>query len=337
MEIDNEWLRHLAKEFEHRSTDTDALSRILVEVGLTKDDLTSSSKRVDAIKECEFFRAACDALRDLSFAAQAGGNYKNPSHLLGYITKCSENLREAIENAARYSVLIDGTLNHSLKMAGNHASVEVLFTEGSFAKFHRRIEFAVFGAISQMRFLTGVHFFPLEIRFQHHLKASSDRLRKLAGCSIHFGAEKTEILLSHTCLDLAIPTFDPNLRRLLTEYGEKLLSEHSDYSSSLQGKIEGIVISGLPGRIASAEEVASTLGLSSRSLARRLNEQSLNFRKIVDDIRCDLAQTYLKGGYSIGEVAFYLDYAEQAAFSTAFKRWTGETPSTFQAQNIYNG
>ncbi|MEP5090288.1 MAG: AraC family transcriptional regulator, partial [Paracoccaceae bacterium] len=112
-----------------------------------------------------------------------------------------------------------------------------------------------------------------------------------------------------------------------------LLNERPNHNGGLRGKIEGVVLSGLPGRIVSAEEVASSLGLSRRSLARRLNEEGLSFREIVDHIRCDLAQTYLKGGFTIGEIAFYLDYAGQAAFATAFKRWTGTTPRAFQLQN----
>ncbi len=330
MEIDNEWLRHFAGEFERRIADATAVDNLLREVGLARSDLAVSNKRVDPVKEGHFFRAACDELKDLSFAAEVGSRFVNSTHILGYITKCSENLREAIENATRFSVLVDETLNHSLKMSGNHASMEVNYADGSFAKFHRRIEFAVFSAISQMRALTGVNFYPLEIRFQHPLLTARKQIGKLAGCPVHFGAETTEIILSLSCLDLPIPTFDPNLKKHLTEYGEKLLNERPNHNGDLREKIEGIVLSGLPGRIASAEEVASSLGLSRRSLARRLSEQGLSFREIVDHIRCDLAQTYLKGGFTIGEIAFYLDYAGQAAFATAFKRWTGTTPRAFQ-------
>lgn len=333
MEIDSEWLRHFAKEFERRIADTAAVDNLLAEVGLARSDLAASKKRVDPIKEGHFFRAACDKLRDLSFAAEAGLTFRNPTHILGYITKSSENVREAIENAARYEVLVNETLNISLVVSHNLASVAVQYIDGSFAKFHRRIEFSVFAAISRMRSLTGVNFFPLEIYFQHPVRTAGDQIRKLAGCPVHFGAEKTEIILTLACLELPIPTFDPSLRQHLTEYGETLLRERSSSSGSLRGKIEGVVLSGLPGRIASAEEVASSLGLSRRSLARRLKEQGLSFRKIVDAIRCDLAQTFLKGGFSIGEITFYLDYAEPAAFAAAFKRWTGTSPRAFQVQN----
>lgn len=333
MEIDSEWLLHFAKEFEGRVADAEVVDRLLKDVGLARSDLAASHKRIDPIKEGHFFRAACDELGDLSFAAEAGSKFKNSTHILGYITKYSENLQEAIENATRYDVLIDQTLSHSLKVSGNHAAFKINDADGSFVKFHRRIEFAVLAAISQMRFITDTKFFPLEIRFQHPLRTASKKIRKVAGCPVYFGAEKTEIILSHSCLELAIPTFDPNLRKHLIEYGERLLKERPNQNVSLRGRIEGILLTRLPGRIASADEVASSLGLSKRSLARRLNEQGLSFRQIVDDIRCDLSQTYLKGGFSIGEIAFYLGYAEQASFSTAFKRWTGSTPSYYQIQN----
>ena len=151
MKIDNEWLRHFAREFEGQIADSAAVENVLAKVGLARSDFDTSDKRVDPVKEAQFMRAACDTLSDLSFATKAGLKFENSSHILGYITKCSKNLREALDCAARFSVLIDETLNPSLKMSGNHASIEVDYREGSAAKFHRRTEFVVFSIISQMR------------------------------------------------------------------------------------------------------------------------------------------------------------------------------------------
>lgn len=333
MEIDNEWLRHCAKEFEGRADGAGSVDTLLKEVGLKRSDLAESNQSVDPVKEAKFIRAACDVLKDPSFAAEAGSRFANSAHILGYITKCSVNLKEAVESTARYVVLIDETFSHSLTVSGNHASMLIHSADASFSKYHRRIEFAVFAAISQMRFITGVRFFPLELRFQHPLLKARDKIRKVAGCPVCFDAEKTEIILSLSCLDLPIPSYDPNLRKLLMDYGDRLLKERPDQKTSLRGKIEGVLLSGLPGRMASADEVASSLGLSRRSLARRLREQGLSFRQIVDDIRCDLSETYLKGGFGIAEISFYLGYTEKTAFSTAFKRWTGTTPRVFQVRN----
>jgi AraC-like DNA-binding protein len=52
----------------------------------------------------------------------------------------------------------------------------------------------------------------------------------------------------------------------------------------------------------------------------------------VDEVRCDMAKVYLKDRFSISEISFYLDYSDQAAFSTAFKRWMGCSPKEYQVK-----
>jgi len=78
-------------------------------------------------------------------------------------------------------------------------------------------------------------------------------------------------------------------------------------------------------------EVSRLLGTSSRTLQRQLFEAGTTFREILRDVRHDLALRYLRDRTcSITEVAFLLGFSETAAFSRAFKRWTGEAPSRFR-------
>ncbi len=332
MDVHSLWFQHFASEYETRIGDAAVVDRTLRETGLARSNLSSTAESIDPVKMARFLDVACETLGEPEFAAKAGLKFKESSHLVGYIAKYSRNLRAAIENTARYSLLVDGNTSYSLNVSGNHAFFEVEYADDSIAKFRRWTEFALFCALSRMRSLTGVDFIPLELRFRHILKSSGGGIGAIARCSVVFGAETTGIILPLSALDLTIPTYDLALRRHLTEYGDRLLKELPNKKASLRSEIEGLLLAGLPGRILPAEEVASSLGMSRRSFARRLNEQCLSYREIVDGIRCDLAQAYLNGGYQIAEVAFFLDYADQAAFSTAFKRWTGTTPGNFRAQ-----
>ena len=79
------------------------------------------------------------------------------------------------------------------------------------------------------------------------------------------------------------------------------------------------------------EAVASTLGLSSRTLRRRLAELGCTFSDLVDEARQELACDALQRPQcSIKEVAYALGFAEPSAFHRAFKRWMGVTPREFQ-------
>ena len=74
-------------------------------------------------------------------------------------------------------------------------------------------------------------------------------------------------------------------------------------------------------------EVARRLGLSQRTLARRLNEEGLTFSALLGGLRHDLADRYLADGdTSISQIAWLLGYQEVSAFSKAYKRWTGKAP-----------
>lgn len=69
--------------------------------------------------------------------------------------------------------------------------------------------------------------------------------------------------------------------------------------------------------------------MSGRTLHRRLHDERTSFRRILDEVRRDVAVALLDDqATAISEIAFILGYSEPAAFTRSFKRWTGETPLT---------
>jgi AraC-like DNA-binding protein len=87
------------------------------------------------------------------------------------------------------------------------------------------------------------------------------------------------------------------------------------------------MIQRLPHGTASAATIAETLGMSSRTFARRLAEEGATYSDVRGALRRDLARQYLADrGLSISQVAWLLGYREVSAFTHAFKRWTGKTP-----------
>ena len=75
----------------------------------------------------------------------------------------------------------------------------------------------------------------------------------------------------------------------------------------------------------------STPGWSRRTLQRRLREEGLDFKRLVDDTRRRFSLSYLRDRkHTLAEVACLLGYAEVSAFNSAFRRWTGTTPSAYR-------
>jgi AraC-like DNA-binding protein len=83
----------------------------------------------------------------------------------------------------------------------------------------------------------------------------------------------------------------------------------------------------LPARITLAE-LGPALGLSTRSLQRRLAASAASLSMLLDEARRDQAETLVAGGLlSLGEIAARVGFAEQASFTRAWSRWFGEPPS----------
>ncbi len=77
----------------------------------------------------------------------------------------------------------------------------------------------------------------------------------------------------------------------------------------------------------SVRTIGREMGLSVRTLSRRLVGEGTSFRDTQDQVRHHLAVALLgDANVSIAEVAFFLGYAEPAPFHRSFKRWTGTTP-----------
>jgi AraC-like DNA-binding protein len=76
------------------------------------------------------------------------------------------------------------------------------------------------------------------------------------------------------------------------------------------------------------DDVARSLGMSKRTLARRLSDEGLNFTEVLQQLRRNLAVRYLDDPkLHISKIAWLLGFNEVSAFTHAFKRWTGKTPS----------
>ncbi|NVO54780.1 AraC family transcriptional regulator ligand-binding domain-containing protein [Rhodobacteraceae bacterium B1Z28] len=330
MDVDIGRLHLLIQSLDKHTGSSAASQHVLKRSGLSQQDIAPPTAVFDVHKEALFVRYACDAVKDITFGARTGLNVTSASSLTAYISKYSRDLKQVMENTSRFHDIIDPAVAFSLRVAGNFAAFEADWKDASFARYHRRTEFLLFAALARMRNLAQVNFFPIEMRFQHDVGDHAIDFQKLAGFPVVFGAERMEIVLSLSALALPIPTYDPRLREHLLEYGERILAERRSPQQKTRAMVEGLITRSLPGKIIHADEVATNLGMSPRTFARRLKEEGTSFREIIEDLRCDLAQTFITNGMPLSEISYSLGYADQAAFSTAFKRWTGQAPSAFK-------
>src|SRR5262249_47426807 len=113
---------------------------------------------------------------------------------------------------------------------------------------------------------------------------------------------------------------------------EEALARRPPNHGSFRAQVENAIVPLLPHGKARAAEIAEHLGVSQRTLARRLAGEGATFSDLLETLRGDLARPYLgDDGPSISQVAWLLGYQEVSAFTHAFKRWTGMTPREARA------
>ena len=95
--------------------------------------------------------------------------------------------------------------------------------------------------------------------------------------------------------------------------------------------VRRLLVEHLGQSVLTLDAAATALAVSRRTLTRRLTEEGTSFRNILDEVRCDFARALLQDpSLSIGDIAFFLQYSEPAAFHRSFRRWTGRTPQAFR-------
>src|SRR5215813_13432040 len=103
-------------------------------------------------------------------------------------------------------------------------------------------------------------------------------------------------------------------------------------------QVRQVLLESLRGGDPGLSAISIRLGLSPRTLQRKLNEESTSHQELLDELRRDLSTKYLsEPDISIAEAAFLLGFSGPHAFHRAFCRWTGTTPGEFQRSQRCRG
>jgi len=153
---------------------------------------------------------------------------------------------------------------------------------------------------------------------------------------VEFGADTDEFALNIDARALPLIHSDPYLNDLLLKHCEAALAYRRGDVSQLRTRVENAISLVLPHGRVLVEDVARSLGMSERTLARKLSDEGLNFTEILQQLRRDLAVRYLDDRkLHVSKIAWLLGFHEVSAFTHAFKRWTGKIPRQIRTVGAY--
>ena len=159
--------------------------------------------------------------------------------------------------------------------------------------------------------------------------AGAPKYPDIFGSTVLFGQSENRFLFDAAWLDGT-----PNLGNEMT-YATVLglcdgLMEEFQLRIGLTGKVRQALMVNLM-RVMSFDDVAKSLNMNARTLRRKLREENTSFRKLVDELRMDMAIKYLRDtGLTVEDIAEALGFSDAANFRHAFRRWTKAAPHEFR-------
>jgi AraC-like DNA-binding protein len=308
------------------------LAPLLAKAGLTAAQIANPDSRFAARSQVTVLQLAADALRDdlLGFHLARDADLREVG-LLYYVLASSNMLGESFQRAQRYSALNNEGI--ALRIRSERAITLAFRYVGIERQSDRhQIEYLLTAVIRICRQLTNRDLRPRRVRVVHRRSEGAPELNAFIGRDVEFGSPVDEIVFSQDVAKLPVVSGDPYLNSLLVKYCEEALAERAAPRGTFRSVVEYAIALLLPHGKAHVGDVAAGLGMSRRTLARRLSAEGLTFAEILADLRVALAKRELQdGSLTISQVAWLLGYGEVSAFTHAFKRWTGKTPREVRA------
>jgi AraC-like DNA-binding protein len=248
--------------------------------------------------------------------------------LIDYIFSSSRDLGAGLAQFARYFALVSTGVTHVVVPEAQGMRLERHYALGAHTDLPHPAEFAFACVVLRSRAMTGVAWRPRAVHFAHRPPLDDREHRELFDCPLQWDAKTSAIVIDGSTLSLPMRAFEPELHRLLARHAEALVAALPTSSADLRARAKETIVAGLRSGHASVADVAKKLGLSDRTLQRRLGELGTSHAKLLDEARSELVMRYLgERSLAMAEVAFLLGFNDVTAFHRAFRRWSDRTPA----------
>jgi AraC-like DNA-binding protein len=298
--------------------------------GLDEEELDEPDARVPVAVIWELWRSIIEAVPDPDLGLRIGEKVDlTQLGVVGYSLKYSGTLRRALQRMARYSRIVSQTVQ--MAVDDRPGKVEVTFArDAPFDVLRHPIDARLSSLVTMLRSLRQGQLNPAEVCFPYPRPTSTLEYERVFRSPLRFGAPAARLALQPADLDRPVTTGDEELNRYLDQYAENVLRELAR-TDSLSKEVLRTLWQQLSGGRLDLSSTARHLGLSARTLQRRLHDESTSFGVLLDSFRREASVRLLRDrGLAVEEVAFMLGYSEPSTFYRAFRRWTGLTPRRYR-------
>lgn len=305
-------------------------TQILEKAGVSPVDLARPDTRLPHRLVMSILEAWVEHTGDESIGLRAGASVE-PGDLdaMEYAARSCATQREAMECAARYTHLVNEAAEVSIIDFGEHALWRYRITDGV-PQPRAANDFVIASAAGFSMRCGRIDRMPVEVHFMHDAPADPGAYAAFSASVVRFGMPHNGYVLEKAVLDA--PTRGGNVRmHAAFENYARELSERA--ALGVRSRARDAIVARLGSGDMCMESVAASLAMSVPTLRRRLEDEGTTFTNLVDDVRRNLAERYLRdSSRSISEIATLLGFAHAPAFHKAFRRWKGVTPTAHRAR-----
>lgn len=318
---------------EHLKAARIATDPILKTAGLTRRQASDPDAKIPVYKNAALLTLAAEATGDgclglhlsLDVHLRQGG-------VLGYILLNSSTLGDALRHLQRYLRVLTEGWEIDLEIDGGEAVLVARMVDPLVkVKDERQIaEGCMSSLLNTCELITGAKISPIRVEFRHGRPEEARTIERRFGCPVRYGQDRIALFLKRKLLDHAVEAADDELLKILKRHCRQIIGTRPR-TKGLAFEVRELIIALLPNGQPMIDDVARDLGMSSRTLRRRMADQGLIYKEIVEDVRHKLARRYLSDKrINLKQVAYLLGYSDRAAFNHAFRRWTGSSPSDYR-------
>lgn len=314
---------------------------LALEAGASRDELLAGTELAGGgsggigarIRDEDFHRLADHALRcsaDPALGLRLGERLNLSAHaVLGQAFMTCRDLAGVLELFQRYYRVLAPDLELAFSFGSERVEITVRDSE-NWLPLSFGLECMTAAMFNTLKGLLGDRDLPLRFEFPYPQPAYREIYEQTLGTDLHFDRPEARWSFPATLLTARLPSSNPALRELYEAECARLLADLAD-SEDLCSQTRRLLRK-FEGQYPKMQQLAAMLNLSPRTYRRRLAAEGMRFQQLLDGVRAEHADRYLRQGkLPLASIAYRLGFSDPSNFRRAYRRWTGRAPRRVQA------
>lgn len=309
---------------------------LLKAVGLDRDALRDPVLKIPYADMMMLSELASRMTKDVAFGLHVGEHVEQNSYgIVGYSVVSSATLGEALRSLERYLPIWTNGGVFNLDVESTTAHFRWKYSNSSLPEPRHDVEMTMAAIARFNRLSEGTAWTPREVWFAHPKPKDVSEHARIFRAPVRFGMPVTSLLLDRTLLNLPMRGANSVAHQVITAAADQLLAMDPAKANLTQS-----VLSFIRQRLCSGDfglnDASRHLGVSRRTLQRKLQQESASHRRLVEQARRDLSRCLLLGSHATAtEAAYALGFSDPAAFHHAFQRWHGMPPQAYRDAKMH--